>query len=94
MLAAECGNEGLGPLTRAKWLRVILDEGHAIKNQNTKSAKAAMNLDTLRRWVVSGTPIQNNLLELWSLVNWLDFGMYAGKSQLRVFKQQIERPCK
>jgi len=91
-LAAEYGD--LSPLSRAKWLRVVLDEGHNIKNHHTKSAKAALDLDTIRRWIVTGTPIQNNLMELWSLVNWLDFGMYAGKSQMHKFKDQIEGPCK
>jgi len=93
-LAAEWGAGDLRPLSRAKWLRVVLDEGHNIKNHNTKSAKAALGLDTIRRWIVTGTPIQNNLMELWSLVNWLDFGMYAGKSQMNRFKNQIEGPCK
>jgi len=81
-------------LLRAKWLRVVLDEGHFIKNHRSKTCKAALNLDCLRRWVVTGTPIQNNLLEFWSLINWLNFGYYAGKSNLRYYKNDIERPCK
>lgn len=93
-LAAEWDQSDLSPLLRAKWLRVVLDEGHMIKNHNAKCAKAAMELDTLRKWVVTGTPIQNNLMELWSLVNWLGFGVYAGRQQLGLFKDQIELPCK
>merc|ERR1719430_803281 len=93
-LASEWGRVDMAPLIRAKWLRVVMDEGHTIKNHNSKSAKAAVSLDTIRRWIVSGTPIQNNLMELWSLVNWLNFGMYCGKSQMRVYKRQIGRPCK
>ena len=80
------------PLLRARWLRVILDEGHYIKNHRCKTAKAANQLNTVRRWVVTGTPIQNNLVELWSLVNWLQFDLYA--EDLSGFKNQIERPCK
>ena len=60
-----------GPLLKAKWLRVCLDEGHFIKNNLSKTAKAADKLDTKRKWVISGTPIQNNLNELWSLLKWL-----------------------
>jgi len=95
-LAAEFvhGERSGGPLLRAKWLRVVLDEGHMVKNHLSKAHKAAMELDTLRKWVVTGTPIQNNLMELWSLTNFLDFDMYAGKQQMRVFKQQIVTPCK
>jgi hypothetical protein len=91
-LASEFSNDGTSPLQRAKFLRVVLDEGHFIKNHRTKSAKAANNLDTERRWVITGTPIQNNLLEFWSLAHWLRFGVYA--DQLPAFKNQIERPCK
>jgi len=91
-LAAEFNSNTASPLFRARWLRVVLDEGHLIKNHRTKAAKGALQLDTTRRWVVTGTPIQNNLMELWSQVNWLDFGMYAG--QQKAFREQIEKPCK
>ena len=43
---------------------------------------------------MTGTPIQNNLMELWSLTNWLEFDMYAGKQNMKLFKRQIEKPCK
>ena len=43
---------------------------------------------------MTGTPIQNNLLELWSLVSWLRFGVYAGRANLQLFRNQIELPCK
>ena len=96
-LASEFGVDNQynhSPLLRAKWLRVVLDEGHFIKNHNSKTAKAALSLDTLRRWIVTGTPIQNNLMEFWSLINWLNFGVYAGKGNMRHFKTDIVRPCK
>ena len=94
VLGNEFGVETHSPLLRAKWLRVVLDEGHMIKNHYTKTAKAALNLDTLRKWIVTGTPIQNNLLEFWSMINWLNFGAYAGKSNLKHFKHDIITPCK
>ena len=93
-LASEFGIMDHSPLLRAKWLRVVLDEGHFIKNHRSKTAKAALSLDTIRRWVVTGTPIQNNLMEFWSLINWMNFGIYAGKSNMRYFKNDIDRPCK
>lgn len=91
-LMAEFNNEVHSPLLRAKWLRVCLDEGHMIKNSRAKTAKAAANLDTHRKWIISGTPIQNNLTELWSLLFWLDLEPYAGSKPL--FKQHIELPVK
>ena len=66
-LAAETGARGHSPLLAAKWLRVVLDEGHMIKNHRSKTSKAAMQLQTHRRWIVTGTPIQNNLLEVTKL---------------------------
>ena len=93
-LTSEADTADTSPLVRAAWLRVVLDEGHNIKNHNTKGARAAGRLDTLRRWVVTGTPIQNSLMDLWSLINWLGFGVYAGRQQMQLFKEQIEMPCK
>ena len=58
-------------------LRVVLDEGHMIKNHLSKTHKAAAFLSTRRKWVISGTPIQNNLKELWSLLKWLEEPNYG-----------------
>ena len=93
-LAYEYGMRQHGPLLAAKWLRIVLDEGHCIKNHLSKTYKAALNLDSLRRWIVTGTPIQNNLMEFWSLINWLNFGYYAGRSNMKYYKDDIVFPCK
>lgn len=49
----------------------MLDEGHYIKNRNTYTAKAAFALKADCRWVVSGTPIQNKLDDLFSSLKFL-----------------------
>lgn len=59
------------PLHRIKWLRVILDEGHTIRNPQTSLTKAMIDLVAKRRWVLTGTPIQNRLDDLWSVVKFL-----------------------
>ena len=59
------------PLHKIKWLRVILDEGHTIRNPQTRLTKAMMDLAAKRRWVLTGTPIQNRLDDLWSVVKFL-----------------------
>ncbi|XP_035657108.1 helicase-like transcription factor isoform X2 [Oncorhynchus keta] len=59
------------PLHTVSWLRVVLDEGHIIRNPNTKQSKAVLKLNTQRRWILTGTPIQNNLRDLWMLVAFL-----------------------
>ncbi|EIN06926.1 hypothetical protein PUNSTDRAFT_90645 [Punctularia strigosozonata HHB-11173 SS5] len=54
-----------------KWFRVVLDEGHTIKNRNTKAAQACCALEAKFRWVLTGTPMQNNVEELYSLFKFL-----------------------
>ena len=79
-------------LLSTKWLRICLDEGHNIKNHLAKTSKAAFQLNTLRKWIITGTPIQNNLKELWSLLKWLKFEPYC--DEYKLYKRQIEVPIK
>lgn len=46
--------KGDSPLHSIRWLRVILDEGHAIRNPNAQQTKAVLHLETERRWVLTG----------------------------------------
>ena len=72
------------------WRRVILDEGHIIRNPNTKSALAATNLMAKSRWVLTGTPIINNLKDLFSLVRFI--GLTGGLERLEIFNSILIRP--
>jgi superfamily II DNA or RNA helicase len=65
---------------------VILDEAQAIKNASTESAKAARLLKCRYRLVLSGTPIENHLGELWSLFEFLNPGMLGSASVLKLCK--------
>ncbi|KAK8057087.1 hypothetical protein PG996_011024 [Apiospora saccharicola] len=58
---------------------VVLDEAHCIKNPDGATSKAAYDLEAERRWAVSGTPIQNRLLELQSLFRFLRVSPYNDK---------------
>jgi superfamily II DNA or RNA helicase len=68
---------------------VILDEAQAIKNADTASAKAARLLRARHRLALSGTPVENHLGELWSLIEFLNPGMLGAAS---VFQTQVRRP--
>ena len=72
------------------WRRVILDEGHIIRNPQTKSALAALNLMAQSRWVLTGTPIINNLKDLFSLVRFI--GLTGGLERLEIFNSILIRP--
>ncbi|MCO5590027.1 hypothetical protein L7F22_043996 [Adiantum nelumboides] len=54
------------------WHRVILDEAHNIKERATNTAKAAFELKAKFRWCLSGTPLQNRVGELYSMIRFLD----------------------
>ncbi|KAI1391611.1 SNF2 family N-terminal domain-containing protein [Hypoxylon trugodes] len=91
ILANESAKDPSGVLFSCKWHRVVLDEAHGIKSLTTKTAKAAYRLKADRRWVVTGTPIQNHVSELGSLLSFLGVFPY---SDPETFKEQIIRPWK
>ena len=79
-------------LAQVKWDTVVLDEAQAIKNPATKRARAARKLNASFRLVTTGTPVQNNLVDLYSLFGFLNPGMLGSMQQYRRnFAQPIER---
>ncbi|KAE8356421.1 SNF2 family N-terminal domain-containing protein [Aspergillus coremiiformis] len=71
------------------WYRIILDEAHTIKNRNAKATQSACALDAEYRWCLTGTPMQNNLDELQSLIKFLRIKPY---NDLAAWKEQITKP--
>lgn len=71
-------------LKEAHFNYAILDEAQAIKNASTATSKAARLLRADHRLALSGTPIENHLGELWSLLEFLNPGMLGGASALKM----------
>ena len=74
-----------------EWAYAILDEGHKIRNPNTAITIYSKELRTPNRIILSGTPMQNNLVELWSLFDFV-FPMRLGT--LVSFRNEFEIPIR
>ncbi|KAG9201100.1 hypothetical protein G6514_006012 [Epicoccum nigrum] len=97
VLASEHAQCGDGPDGLKKgcfavhWYRVMLDEAHTIKNRNAKMTKACYDVRSHYRWCLTGTPMQNNLDELQSLIKFLRIQPYCEMSN---WKDSITGPMK
>lgn len=58
-------------LAKCRWLRVVLDEAHCIRNQQTLASKVCCELSARHRWCVSGTIIQNSLDDVYGVIKFL-----------------------
>jgi SWI/SNF-related matrix-associated actin-dependent regulator of chromatin subfamily A3 len=85
-----------GPIPRKQglfsmeWKRVVLDEGHQIRNPLTKAAIAASSLLAQSRWVLSGTPIVNSVKDLYSMLKFLR--ITGGLEKAELFNSILTRP--
>ncbi|KAH7303098.1 SNF2 family N-terminal domain-containing protein [Stachybotrys elegans] len=68
-------------LFKTRWRRIILDEAHYIRNTDSQIAGAVCSLDSVSRWAVTGTPIQNKLGDLAALLRFLKVYPYSEKRQ-------------
>jgi E1A-binding protein p400 len=74
---------------RKKWRYLILDEAHNIKNFSSQRWQVLLNFRTKRRLLLTGTPIQNNLMELWSLLHFLMPHIFGNHDE---FKEWFSKP--
>ena len=75
--------------TPINWNYCVLDEGHLIKNPKAKNTIAVKKILSNHRLILSGTPIQNNVLELWSLFDFLMPGFLGTE---KVFHDRFAKP--
>ncbi|CEI66450.1 DNA repair and recombination protein RAD26 [Fusarium venenatum] len=78
-------------LLPVEWDYAVLDEGHKIRNPNAEITVTCKELNTPNRVILSGTPVQNNLTELWSLFDFI-YPMRLGT--LVNFRSQFEIPIR
>ena len=68
-------------LASRHWVSVVLDEAHAIKNRDTQTSHAAMALEADFRLLLTGTPLQNHLAEIWNLFRFATPGLLGSFQQ-------------
>uniref|UniRef100_A0A8C6RJY4 Transcription termination factor 2 n=1 Tax=Nannospalax galili TaxID=1026970 RepID=A0A8C6RJY4_NANGA len=84
--------EGISaPLLQIVWARIILDEAHNVKNPRIQTSIAVCKLQAQARWAVTGTPIQNNLLDMYSLLKFLRCSPF---DEFSLWKSQVDNGSK
>ena len=79
-------------LAGIQWERVVLDEAQAIKNRLSHSAKAVRRLQSSQRIALTGTPMENRLADLWSIMDFVNPGMLGSPELFRTrYATPIER---
>jgi SNF2 family DNA or RNA helicase len=82
-------NNECTPLHRIYWYRIVLDEAHIIKSSNTLQAKSVFTFKADVKWCLTGTPVQNKLDDLFSLVRFIEIPPLDRKADWCTF---ITRP--
>ncbi|TVY33609.1 DNA repair protein RAD5A [Lachnellula subtilissima] len=72
------------------WRRVVLDEGHQIRNAATRYAVATTNLLATSKWILTGTPIVNTIKDLYSMIKYM--GITGGLERMELFNSILTRP--
>ncbi|TFK53181.1 hypothetical protein OE88DRAFT_1626853 [Heliocybe sulcata] len=88
---AKKAQEVKNALFKVKWWRIVLDEAHNIKNRNAKMSIACHNLTGKYRWCLTGTPLQNSVEELYSLLKFLEI---RPLNDWETFNNRIAKPVK
>jgi len=78
-------------LQEVRWDLVVLDEAQAIKNPGTKQTRAVKKLPARNRVIMTGTPIENRLSDLWSLFDFLNPGLLGTSKEFSGFSKRLRR---
>ncbi|XP_078048682.1 transcription termination factor 2-like [Augochlora pura] len=85
ILTRECKTGGT--TYKIGWERIILDEAHVIRNHKSNAAEAVYGLASKKRWALTGTPIQNKELDLYSILKFLKCSPF---DNIRVWKRWVD----
>ncbi|WP_197971952.1 DEAD/DEAH box helicase [Treponema zioleckii] len=77
-------------LQQTEWDLVILDEAQAIKNPSSKQTKSIKSLKAKNRIALTGTPIENDLTNLWSLYDFLNKGLLGNSTEFKRFASSLK----
>jgi len=72
------------------WDYIILDEAQAIKNPGTQQTRAVKKLQAANRIVLTGTPVENRLSDLWSLFDFLNPGLLGNLKEFKTFAKNLQ----
>jgi SWI/SNF-related matrix-associated actin-dependent regulator of chromatin subfamily A member 5 len=74
-------NNERNALQKFAWKYLVIHEAHRIKNENARFSQTVRLLHTQERLLITGTPLQNNLHELWALLNFLLPDIFSDSEQ-------------
>ncbi|MCP4160491.1 MAG: DEAD/DEAH box helicase [Deltaproteobacteria bacterium] len=72
------------------WNYLILDEAQAIKNPGTKQTRAVKKIKSINRIIMTGTPVENKISDLWSLFDFLNPGLLGNKAEFSSFAKKLK----
>lgn len=81
--------QGLDWLQKVHWRHVILDEAQAIKNARTRQSRAARTLTCESRIILTGTPVENHLGDLWSLFDFINPGLLGTAKAFKAWTKSL-----
>ena len=84
-------NRDRNALSRLRWVRLVVDEAQAIKNHDTAQARAVSALPAATRIALTGTPVDNQLSELWSIMEFANPGLLGSAKK---FRERFAMSCR